>query len=300
VESPGENQDSEISNYTENKKNLFAEEFVHILQFCQLCHSKKVPPVFYTLIEASSVKEWFSSVKTSLGFNIPKTLKRVNPNTPSASLDQDQIPKISRVDDHLISTMLKIHESFDNNLVKSIKDKEEKEPGFKRLELHKQNLILNASAVPPFDQKATEPSEFYKTFSQKKTQFKAKEFLIHRLHIDNIAFHPSSTFTTCLWNCEFLWLTPDLPSGVSIFFCPKISSLNSTEIERDRSLALVDKIKATDIEKLTKEKFSFPETVMDMVWLTQNLHAIVSLCFGPTSHLAKFLKDWGNHSIPTD
>jgi hypothetical protein len=200
VESPGENQDSEISNYTENKKNLFAEEFVHILQFCQLCHSKKVPPVFYTLIEASSVKEWFSSVKTSLGFNIPKTLKRVNPNTPSASLDQDQIPKISRVDDHLISTMLKIHESFDNNLVKSIKDKEEKEPGFKRLELHKQNLILNASAVPPFDQKATEPSEFYKTFSQKKTQFKAKEFLIHRLHIDNIAFHPSSTFTTCLWN----------------------------------------------------------------------------------------------------
>jgi len=57
----------------------------------------------------------------------------------------------------------------------------------------------------------------------------------------------------------------------------------------------VDKIKATDIEKLTKEKLSFPETVMDMVWLTQNLHAIVSLCFGPTSHSAKFLKDWGNH-----
>ncbi|MFN9979975.1 MAG: hypothetical protein ACK53Y_08690, partial [bacterium] len=100
-------------------------------------------------------------------------------------------------------------------------------------------------------------------FTKKKTQFKAKKFFIHRLHIDNIAFHPSSTFTTCLWNCDFLWLTPDLPSGVSIFFCPEISSLNSTEIERDRSLALVDKVKVTDIEKLTKENFPCPETVMD-------------------------------------
>jgi hypothetical protein len=123
AESPGENQDSEISNRAENMKNLFAEEFVHILQFCQLCHSKKVPPVLYTLIEASSVKEWFSSVKTLLGFNVPKTLKRVNPNTLAASLDHGQIPKMSRVDDHLISTMLKIHESFDNNVLSRIKRK---------------------------------------------------------------------------------------------------------------------------------------------------------------------------------
>jgi hypothetical protein len=79
------------------------------------------------------------------------------------------------------------------------------------------------------------------------------------------------------------------------FFCPEISSLNSYELERDQNLALVDKIKQTDIEKLTKEKFSFPDSVMDMVWLTQNFHAIVSLCFGPNSHSAKFLKDWGNH-----
>jgi len=177
----------------------------------------------------------------------------------------------------------------------SNREKEEKEPGFKRLEIHKKNLILNASASPPFDQQADEPTEFYKLFLQKKTQFKAKEFLVHRLQIDNISFHPSSSFTKCLWNSDFLWLTPDFPSGLSIFFCPEISSLNSFELERDRNLALVDKIKQTDIEKLTKEKFSFPDSVMDMVWLTQNFHAILSLCFGPNSHSAKFLKDWGNH-----
>jgi hypothetical protein len=148
--------------------------------------------------------------------------------------------------------MLKIHESFDNNISKSNREKEEKEPGFKRLEIHKKNLILNASASPPFDQQADEPTEFYKLFLQKKTQFKDKEFLVHRLQIDNISFHPSSSFTNCLWNSDFLWLTPDFPSGLSIFFCPEISSLNSFELERDRNFALVDKIKQTDIEKLTK------------------------------------------------
>jgi hypothetical protein len=156
-------------------------------------------------------------------------------------------------------------------------------------------LILNVSALPPYKLPASEPNEFYKSFLQKKTQFKAKEFLVHRLQIDNIAFHPSSTFAASLWNCDFLWLTPDLPSGVSIFFCPEISSLNSHEIEKDRNLALVDKIKQTDIDKISKEKFSLPETVMDMVWLTQNLHAVVTLCLGQSSHSAKFLKEWGNH-----
>jgi hypothetical protein len=29
--------------------------------------------------------------------------------------------------------------------------------------------------------------------------------------------------------------------------------------------------------------------------MTQNYHAVISLCFGPSSHSAKFLKDWGNH-----
>jgi hypothetical protein len=231
-----------------------------------------------------------------MGLNMQRSGKRMISNSPPSSEDSNHhINKASRTDEHLISTMLKIHESFDNNITRSNKEKEEKEPGFKRLELHKKNLILNASADPPYDTQAKEPLEFYKNFLQKKTQFKAKEFLVHRLQIDNIAFHPSSTFAASLWNCDFLWLTPDMPSGVSIFFCPEISSLNTHEIEKDQSLALVDKIKQTDIDKISKEKFSLPDSVMDMVWLTQNLHAVVALCFGPSSHSAKFLKDWGNH-----
>ncbi len=46
--------------------------------------------------------------------------------------------------------MLKIYESVDNNIHRSNKEKEEKEPGFKRLEPYKKNLILNASALPQY------------------------------------------------------------------------------------------------------------------------------------------------------
>ena len=34
---------------------------------------------------------------------------------------------------------------------------------------------------------------------------------------------------------------------------------------------------------------------MDMVWMTQNLHATLALCFGPSSHSAMFLEDWAHH-----
>jgi len=151
-------------------------------------------------------------------------------------------------------------------------------------------LILNVSALPPYKLPASEPNEFYKSFLQKKTQFKAKVFLMHRLQIENVSFHLTSSYTTCLWSCDFLWFNPDLPSGISIFFCPEISSINSSEIENDRNLAAVDKIKHSDIEKKSKEKFSFPVSIVDLVWLTQNYHAVISLCFGPSSHSAKFLK----------
>jgi hypothetical protein len=62
--------------------------------------------------------------------------------------------------------MLKIHELVD----KSTMEKEEKEPGFKKLEPHKKNFILNTSAIPPYDSQVAEPTEFYSQFLAKKSQ----------------------------------------------------------------------------------------------------------------------------------
>jgi len=34
---------------------------------------------------------------------------------------------------------------------------------------------------------------------------------------------------------------------------------------------------------------------MDMVWMTQNFHAVVKFCFGPKAHSAVFLHEWADH-----
>jgi hypothetical protein len=91
---------------------------------------------------------------------------------------------------YFLSTILKINYAMDKNY----KDKAEKEPGFNRLEEHRKNLILNASATPPFDEKASQPTEFFTAFLSKKSQFKAKDMLVDRLQSEKICFNPGSSF----------------------------------------------------------------------------------------------------------
>ena len=52
----------------------------------------------------------------------------------------------------------------------------------------------------------------------------------------------------------FLFIFPDSLSGVSILFCSENKSLNAAELEKERTFALTDKIKAGDIEKLLKQE----------------------------------------------
>ncbi len=183
---------------------------------------------------------------------------------------------------------------MDQNIRRS-KEKDEKETGFHKLEPHKQQLILNASSPHPFDDQATSPTEFYFDFLAKKSQFKAKEMLQHRFYIDKVSFNPNASFISCLWHCEFFWILAVTPTEISIFYCPETRSINSFELEKERTLAASDKIKQTDIDKLAKQKLTIPSSLMDMVWMTQNLQAVISLCFGPTSHSSILLKNWANH-----
>jgi hypothetical protein len=93
------------------------------------------------------------------------------------------------------------------------------------------------------------------------------------IKLPSIRIQPSlRTFGTVI----FFWNLPDHPSGISIFYCPETKSSNSSELERERNLALADKVNASDIEKLAKQKMSLPTSLMDLVWQTQNLLAVVS------------------------
>jgi len=137
----------------------------------------------------------------------------------------------------------------------SYKEKSDKEPGFARLEEHHKNLILNVSVPPPFTEAASRPTELFNVFLAKKSQFKAKDMIIHKIQSEKVSFNPSSSFINNLWNCELFWLLPDIPSGISIFFCRETKSSNVNKIEKERLLALADKVNASDIEKLSKQNY---------------------------------------------
>jgi hypothetical protein len=94
---------------------------------------------------------------------------------------------------------------------------------------------------------------------------------------------------------NFSGYSQTLLQGLVFFFCPEAKSINAHDLEKERSFALADKVKNADIEKLSKQKLYIPSTLMDMVWMTQNLYAIISLCFGEKSHSATFVSDWAKH-----
>ncbi len=102
-----------------------------------------------------------------------------------------------------------------------------------------------------------------------------------------ITFNPSATFVPYLWNSIFLWILPDSPSGISILFCPETKSLNSFELKKERPFEWSWEI--------IQKKLFIPTNVMELLLVIQNLLAIISLCFGPSSHSARFLKSWTTH-----
>jgi hypothetical protein len=118
--------------------------------------------------------------------------------------------------------------------------------------------------------------------------------LIHQLHLEKISLIPSSAFINNLWICEFFWILPDSPSGIRTLYCPEMKSANATEMEKERMLA-PNKVNLSDIEKLAKQKLFIPNSVMELVWMTQNLHAVLKLCFSPSAHSSVFLKGWADH-----
>jgi hypothetical protein len=166
----------------------FLANFIHVVQFCHLCSKGKIPAINYKLASSPDSMKWFVYTMASCGIDFNKKPKRLHSSDLSDS-DSDNIDtspdhKVSRTDRHLLQTILRINDNMDKQTLRSQQERDEKEPGFARLESYRKNLILNASASPPFDSPATAPSEFYSLFLSKKSQFKAKEALPHRLLLD--------------------------------------------------------------------------------------------------------------------
>jgi hypothetical protein len=191
---------------TKNASPEFMKDFFHVIQFCHLCAKGKIPPVLYSLSSTPETQNWISALKMEC-LPIPRSGPKRSSSTDSVDSDGDNVSspeqKLSRKDHYFIHTMMKLHDTMDKNNLKQTLEKDEKEAGFPRLESHRKNLILNASALPPFDVQMTQPTEFHTTFLSKKSQFKAKEMMLHRFHLDKVAFNPSTSFIANLWNGDF-------------------------------------------------------------------------------------------------
>jgi hypothetical protein len=127
------------------------------LQFCQLAYKKKIPPLFYSVDTTTVIDTWFQRILfANLKFSSIRGKCQQQRDEDSSVSDKDiSSPehKISEKDRVFLSTMMKINEAMDKNY----KEKSDKEPGFRRLEEHRKNLILNASAVPPYDNRLLNP-----------------------------------------------------------------------------------------------------------------------------------------------
>ncbi len=307
ISSSPENDDTHTPKMTSNQskdtilpcKQSFLQDFGYVLQFLSLCLRGKITPLYYTISSNPEILSWQQHLDKS--FLLPPRHLGISQSSATSlrSMDDDidSIASSSSLKDrHVIQTLLKISDTMDQNSLKASEDREKKDPGFQKLDNHRQLLILNASASEPFDDKATSPTPFYRDFLVKKTQFKAREMLLHRLNQENILFLPSAAFAGHLYNANWLWPTPANPSGISIFFSPEPTSASITT-DPDRGLALLDKVERADISKLTKEKFEFPSSVINAIFMLQNFRAIIALCFGENSNSALCVKNWVSHMM---
>jgi hypothetical protein len=158
------NESSSIESKPEliQKNEKFLPNFIHVIQFCHLCVKGKIPPVHYKIPSSPAVDKWFLFIISSCGLDTKKCHKHTKEimNIETSSEDETSSPnhKTLKTNHHLISTVLKINDNLDKHSLKIQKDSDKKEPGFAKLEEHRQLMILNVSATPPFDSPANSPT----------------------------------------------------------------------------------------------------------------------------------------------
>ncbi len=166
-----------------SKRPKFLDCFIHIIQLCHLCAKGNIPPAQYSLATTDKIEKLYTSISLATQLSAPSNLKHPKPAHDNSSDLEDCVSspdqKVSKMDHYLLNTVLKLHETLDKSNQKITQEKEAKEPGFHRLEPHQKNLVLNASAVPPYDALAPSPNDFYNSFLRKKSQCKAKEMITH-------------------------------------------------------------------------------------------------------------------------
>lgn len=153
----------------------FVTTFDHVIQFCYLCLKGKIPSIAFTIPSDDETTSWHYRLKSSHISQLPSCINSTHHSTFNDEDDSTDTSYCSIKDRHMIHTLLKISDTLDQNSLRITSKSEKKEPGFKKLEPHRQLLILNATAIHPFEMAAKTPTSFYMEFLSQKTKFKAKD-----------------------------------------------------------------------------------------------------------------------------
>jgi hypothetical protein len=274
----------------------------HIIQFLYLCLKGKMPSIHYTIPTDTAITTWHAKL-TMEHLKAPPTnfITTSNSLLEHQSSDDDtsntNSSQMSLKNQHVILALQKISENLDQNAIRAREDSDRKEPGFKKLEPHRKNLILNASAPEPFDTAPDKPTAFYDDFLSRKTQFKARDILITRLNQDKIYFRPSSAFAAYLYSADWIWEKPETPTGISVFYCPESSSISTSYNDYEKALVMLNKIERQDIKRLMSQSLVIPDSIMSAIFMLENLKAITTLCFGEESHSTICIQSWVDHMM---
>jgi hypothetical protein len=107
------------NNSTKQSAEKFIPNFIHVIQFCQLCSKGKITPVHYKIVSTDEVDKWFHYVLSSCNLDARRQLKRPIPlDTNHDDSDDDLISpnhKASKMDRHLLNTILKSTIIWTNN-----------------------------------------------------------------------------------------------------------------------------------------------------------------------------------------
>jgi hypothetical protein len=280
-----EEHEGETEHYGSYRTNLR-----HLIRFLWVASKKQVPPFPYVIPEDTIADDWTDRIHSA--FLQPfQVHSRQDP--------QDMEPQSNAALEKVAYSITSLQEHLSNHTT-SIKDKSDSTGFKKKFGPHVQQMFLNASAIHPFTDPATEPMPTYEKFLAQSTLAGAKTFLRGHLRANPfLDFTPSAALTTSLFTGNLQWDDSSNPRNFSIFFCGRSSSSNSSSSYSEQSLYLKEHIgngiSESEVKQLLKQDWSRPKDASEAVDQIQHFLAIIYFVFGEGAKLATSIKTFVNH-----
>ena len=224
---------------------------------------------------------------------LPKNAPQDNNETQTGT-DKDQ---------QVVYMLMSMKQLMDSQQAVQWEKVESQKPGFRNLIADTQQLILNASAVLPFEYVLVEQTIFLQKFLKEKTAAKAKIIQQKIFKKEKVVFTPSQGLVMVIHTGMFLWDTPDFPPNLSIFFCewPQLMDFSSTQAKQlHMKVTEGQGLAEADIPKAVKQSMRVPKIYFEALSMVRNFQELLSLLVRPDSSAAEGVRTWIQHMLENE